>query len=284
VAAIAQFVGALEADVDTEKELYVKGIVTEIPANGISTKYNNLTFYISDDKAGSNKFYIYRAKGLNGGDVTENMLKVGDEVVVFGSTWVNYRGNTPETKQGAAYIVAITPSEGGGEQPGSGDNPTGGEVSGNSISIQAEDFGFDDKGAATSKTLSDGTEITFDKNTGSTAPTYYAGNYASVRVYANNTITITAKKAITKVAFVTTDPYQSDKYNGSDGAYAESGSIKVNINKESDTSVSFSGLNGTTVKITNYNEANSKNQLRIKTMTITWQAKQADYPARHTSR
>ena len=114
VQAIIDYVSALAADTDTNKDLYVKGIVTEIPNNGISTQYNNLTFYISDDTAGSNKFYVFRAKGLDGGDVTENMIKVGDEVVIFGSTWVNYKGNTPETKQGAAYIVSINSGTGGG--------------------------------------------------------------------------------------------------------------------------------------------------------------------------
>ena len=118
VQAIIDYVSGLAADTDTKKEYYVKGIVTEIPNNGISTQYNNLTFYISDDTAGSNKFYVFRAKGLDGGDVTENMIKVGDEVVVFCDTWVNYKGNTPETKQGQAYIVSIKSGGGGGSSQG----------------------------------------------------------------------------------------------------------------------------------------------------------------------
>ena len=124
VQAIINFVSALEQNVDTDAEYYVKGIVTQIPNNGISTQYNNVSFYISDDTSASNKFYVFRAKGLNGGDVTENMIKVGDEVVIFGSKWVNYQGNTPETKQGEAYIVSITPGEGGGGS-GSGDSGSG---------------------------------------------------------------------------------------------------------------------------------------------------------------
>ena len=124
VQAIIDFVSGLSADTDTKKDLYVKGIITEIPSNGISTQYNNLTFYISDDASASNKFYVFRAKGLNGGDVTENMIKVGDEVVIFGSTWVNYKGNTPENKQGEAYIVSITPGSGGGGESGGGSTAT----------------------------------------------------------------------------------------------------------------------------------------------------------------
>lgn len=120
VAAIIEFVKGLAADVDTPKEYYVKGIVSEIPSgnDGISTQYNNVSFYISDANA-NNKFYIFRAKGLNGGDVTENMIKVGDEVVIYCDKWVNYKGNTPETKQGSAYIVSINGTAGGG-----GDTPT----------------------------------------------------------------------------------------------------------------------------------------------------------------
>ncbi len=107
VQAIIDYVSALSADTDTNQDYYVKGIVTEIPNNGISTDYNNVTFYISDSADGGNKFYVYRANGLNGGAVTADVVKVGDEVVIFGSTWVNYKGNTPETKQGKAYIYSV---------------------------------------------------------------------------------------------------------------------------------------------------------------------------------
>lgn len=104
---INNIVAALDANTDLNEDYYVKGYVTEIPSSGISTTHNNLTFYISDDTNGTNRFYIYRANGLNGGDVIENMIKVGDEVVVFCNTWINYMGNTPETKQGAAYVKSI---------------------------------------------------------------------------------------------------------------------------------------------------------------------------------
>lgn len=110
VAAILEIVQALPADEPLSKELYVKGIVTDIPDGdyGISSKYNNATFYISDNAEGSNSFEIYRCKGHGGNDITDaNLLSVGDEVVIFCSEWVNYKGNTPETKQGAGYIYSI---------------------------------------------------------------------------------------------------------------------------------------------------------------------------------
>ena len=118
VQAIVNIVSALEAGVALEKEYYVKGFVTSIPNNGISSSYNNATFYISDDKEGNNRFYIYRAKGLGGGDITdEGFIKLGDEVVVCCSSWVNYQGNTPETSQGKAYIYSINGSSEGGNTP-----------------------------------------------------------------------------------------------------------------------------------------------------------------------
>ena len=118
VQAIVNIVSALEAGVALEKEYYVKGYVTNIPNNGISASYNNATFYISDDKEGNNRFYIYRAKGLGGGDITdEGFIKLGDEVVVCCSSWVNYQGNTPETSQGKAYIYSINGSSEGGSTP-----------------------------------------------------------------------------------------------------------------------------------------------------------------------
>jgi hypothetical protein len=55
VQAIINTVSALEAGVGLEKEMYVKGYVTSIPNNGISSSYNNATFYISDDKEGNNR-------------------------------------------------------------------------------------------------------------------------------------------------------------------------------------------------------------------------------------
>lgn len=118
VAAVLEYVSGLGADVTSDKEIYVKGIITDIPTNGISLKdqYNNLTFDISDNEAGSNKFTVYRSKGLGGADVTDaKLIKVGDVVVICGKV-VNYKGNTPETSQGNAYVVSIN-GQGGGSTP-----------------------------------------------------------------------------------------------------------------------------------------------------------------------
>jgi hypothetical protein len=124
VQAIIDIVSALDASTTLEKEYYVKGTVTNIPEGdkGISTSYNNASFYISDDTDGSNSFYIYRCLGLGGGDITDaNFIKIGDEVVIHGTSWVNYQGNTPETTQKTAYVYSINGKTEGG---GGGDTPT----------------------------------------------------------------------------------------------------------------------------------------------------------------
>jgi hypothetical protein len=68
-------------------------------------------------------------------------------------------------------------------------------------------MGFTDKGAAGTATLSDGTTLAFDKGEGTTAPVYYAGSYAAVRMYAKNTLTITTTgKKIVKITITANDP------------------------------------------------------------------------------
>ena len=116
VAGVLEYVSGLGADTPSDKEVYFKGYVTE--TTDISAQYGNATFYISDTEDGTaNKFYVYRAKGLGGDNVTdEKFLKVGDFVIICGKV-TNYKGNTPETVQGAAYVVSINGEGGGGTKP-----------------------------------------------------------------------------------------------------------------------------------------------------------------------
>ena len=259
VQAIIDYVSGLAADTDTNKDLYVKGIVTEIPNNGISTQYNNLTFYISDDTSASNKFYVFRAKGLNGGDVTENMIKVGDEVIIFGSTWVNYKGNTPETKQGAAYIVSV--NNGGGN--------TGGGTSGGTTTISMADFGLENAAELTTLTTNDGITLTFAQEGGSNSPKYYTSGTAA-RMYALNSVTIKGSKNITKVV-LTCAMNGANPANGNDTMYGEANGSKVTMKKDSDTQVTFSDFNSNTLKIVNdHTSASSGTQLRISNFEITY--------------
>lgn len=117
VAGVLEFISGLGADTPSNKEVYIQGYVSE--TTDISAQYGNATFNMSDTEDGTaNKFTVYRAKGLGGDNVTdEKFIKQGDFVVVCGKV-TNYKGNTPETVQGAAYVVSVNGKGGGG-----GDKP-----------------------------------------------------------------------------------------------------------------------------------------------------------------
>lgn len=274
-------INALDNNATTSAFYYIKGKVKTVKTTDANiTQYKNIDYTIVDEGQTA-ELTVFRGKYLNNADFTiENKVKEGDEVIVYGKlTKYEKDGKvTPEVAQGN-YLVAL--NGGNGEQGGGGNNNGGatdvtgtGTVSGNTLTINATEFGFVPTSGtncpATSTTLVDGTKIFFDKATGSTPPAFYnTSGFDAVRVYANNTIKIVASKNITKIEITTTDP-STDKYNGSDDAYAEANGSKVNVNKESDTKVSYAGLNASTVNIVNYNAQNSKNQLRIKQMVITF--------------
>ena len=119
VAAVLEFVSGLGADTPSEKEVYFKGYAVEL--TDISAQYGNATFTISDDVDGkANKFTVYRAAGLGNQKVTDaSFIKQGDVVVICGKV-TNYKGNTPETVQGSAYVYSVNGNTGGG---GGGDTP-----------------------------------------------------------------------------------------------------------------------------------------------------------------
>ena len=270
-AAVAKCVATGETA--TTESFYIKG---KANADYTVGSYKNVELDIVDDGY-TGTFKVFRVKDKEGKGIKEGYkINKGDVIVVYGPV-VNYKGNTPETATGA-YLVSVNgqapeldDGQGGGGEGGGGTSG-GGTVSGNTLTINAAEFGFSTGVPATTATLADGTVITFEKGTNTNnAPQYYDGSYASVRVYLNNTFTLTANKNISKIEIVTTDPGSNgDKYNGSDDAYAEAGGNTINIVKESDTKVSFSGLNASSVKVTNYTTATSKNQLRIKTLIITY--------------
>lgn len=112
---------ALGSDVESSADIYVKGKISKIADKGTFTEggtYGNASFYISDDGAtGGAEFYCYRILYLGNQKYTSGTdIKVGDEVIVCGKI-VNFRGNTPETVAGKAYLYSlngVTESGGGG--------------------------------------------------------------------------------------------------------------------------------------------------------------------------
>lgn len=97
----------------TSEKYYTKGVVSEIKdATGIA-KYGNVSFYITEDgKASDTRLLVFQALYLGGEKFTsEDQLKVGDEVTVYGAL-VNYMGDTPETDgKGSTSIVVLNGEE-----------------------------------------------------------------------------------------------------------------------------------------------------------------------------
>lgn len=108
----------LEAGVESDKEVYIKGKVQSIK-DQFSTSFGNGSFYIADDES-SEKFYIFRSLYLGNKKWTASdpELKEGDEVVVCAKV-MNYMGNIPETVANKTYLVSLNGKTADGS--GSGD-------------------------------------------------------------------------------------------------------------------------------------------------------------------
>lgn len=121
VAGAIKYVESLGDDVESDKEVYIKGIVTVITNNFDETgTFGNAEFYISDDAEMSNQFYCFRTLYLGNKKYTSgDVLERGDEVVVCGKV-VNYRGNTPETVASKSYVYSLN-----GQTAGGGSTTTG---------------------------------------------------------------------------------------------------------------------------------------------------------------
>ena len=98
VAGAIAYVESLGNDVQSEGEVYVKGVVSAVE-EAFSSQFGNGTFYITDDgSASSPAFYVYRVKFLGNQkwELGNTQIAVGDQVVIC-SRVVNYKGNKPET-------------------------------------------------------------------------------------------------------------------------------------------------------------------------------------------
>ena len=254
-----QYTAALGSS-ETAGPVYIKGIVSKIKEN-YDGGYGNATYWISadgtfDSEDSGNQFYIFRSKYLNNESYSSgDLLSVGDEVVVYG-TVTNYYGNTPETVQNDSYLYSWTKGDGG-------DEPGGGEISGNSITVAASDFGLANNTALSTLELSDGTTLTFDQNGGYNEPKFYSAGSGSFRMYPSNSVTISSTKTIVGIA-VTCDEYQGDTYNASGDLSASSGSINVN-----GASVTVTGASTNSLTINNTSTTTGvPSQFRIVEMTV----------------
>ena len=104
---------------ETTGDVYIKGKISRIADKGTFTDggtYGNASFYISEDGTENGEFYCFRILYLGNKKFESGQtdIKVGDEVIVLGKL-MNYRGNTPETVAGKAYLYSLNgKTEGGG--------------------------------------------------------------------------------------------------------------------------------------------------------------------------
>ena len=130
VAGAVKYVKALGADVQSSSQVFVKGKVSQIADGGsfaASGTYGNATFYISDDgTTNGDQFYAYRVLYLGNRKWTSKDpdIKVGDDVILYGNI-VNFRGNTPETVQGTAFVYDHNGKNEGTGGGGGSDEPVG---------------------------------------------------------------------------------------------------------------------------------------------------------------
>ena len=113
VAKALEIIAGLEDGKKTSEEYIVKGIVTAVEE--ISTSYGNATFDIADNAGDATVLKVFRAKDAEGQKITdENIVKVGDEVVVQGKLQKYVKNDvvTPEVAQNGKILTVNGQSTG----------------------------------------------------------------------------------------------------------------------------------------------------------------------------
>ena len=220
---------------ESTDEVYMKGKISKVASKGTFTEggsYGNASFYISDDGTETNEFYCYRILYLGNKKFEEGQtdIKVGDEVVICGKL-MNYKGNTPETVSGKAYVYSLNSGSGGG-----GDTPGGSSVS-FATNSEAETWNTDSDGTYGSgyATTAQGLKIGYYKHTSSSNPV--APNANHIRVYKNSVLSIssTEGKKIKKIVLNCAPDAGSSTYcfdmtglEGGANATADTGAKTIN--------------------------------------------------------
>jgi len=256
------YVSSLAADVESDKDVYIKGKVVSVKEQ-YSTQYGNATFYISDDGKEDNQFCVYRALYLNNAKYTSGTgVSVGDDVVVCGKV-VNYKGNTPETVTGKAYLVSLK-SNGGGSGSGSGEGTGSGEVSENSITVSPASLGLANQTSVGTQTLSDGTQLIFGAGSNKNDPKFYtSGN--NIRMYPTNTLTVKSSKKIASIILYC-DTYNKILCNAEGNVTAVPGTVVV-----SGEQLNINEINSFETLITNASTiTGTASQIRITSIVINY--------------
>lgn len=265
VAGALTYIQTLSAEDKPEALVYTKGVISEVVRMGES---GSIQFKMQDKNV-NNSLLVYFCNNL--GDVPFKALtdlKVGDEVVVCGKV-VNFKGNTPEYAPGACLVSlnGKTEGDGGGNTPGGEEKPG----VGNTI-VMSEAYSSCTEGSVDAGTITFGdATITFEKNDGNNDPKYYWNkkeSLRSVRMYAKNSMEMTATKNIAKVVINCAAPNSGTNYNGNDQMTTTAGTISKSADK---LSVTIDGINSKSFTLANEHTATSGGtQLRIVSMTITY--------------
>ena len=248
------------ADNASSAETYaVTGYITDVFGE---PSRNQQSFWIADTKDGGkvfNAFYANLPEGVE-------KFVVGSKVTITGKLlkYVKADGTvTPEMKNADVTIHEV----GGDNTPGGEEKP--GE--GNTV-VMSDAYSSCTEGSVEAGTITFGdATITFEKNDGNNDPKYYFNkkeSLRSVRMYAKNSMEMTATKNIVKVVINCAAPYSGTNYNGNDQMTTTAGTISKSADK---LSVTIDGINSKSFTLANEHTAISGGtQLRIVSMTITY--------------
>ena len=248
------------ADNASSAETYaVTGYITDVFGE---PSRNQQSFWIADTKDGGkvfNAFYANLPEGVE-------KFVVGSKVTITGKLlkYVKADGTvTPEMKNADVTIHEV----GGGNTPDGEEKPG----VGNTI-VMSNAYSSCTEGSVDAGTITFGdATITFEKNNGNNDPKYYWNkkeSLRSVRMYAKNSMEMTATKNIAKVVINCAAPYSGTNYNGNDQMTTTAGTISKSADK---LSVTIDGINSKSFTLANEHTAISGGtQLRIVSMTITY--------------
>ena len=110
-AAVAGLSWTSNTEYESTDDVYVAGKICKIGNKGTYTEggtYGNATFFLSADGTGDGDLQVFRALYLGNKkfEAGQTDIKVGDDVIIYGKL-MNYKGNTPETVSGKAYLYSL---------------------------------------------------------------------------------------------------------------------------------------------------------------------------------
>ena len=271
VNAVKDLTWTSNTEYESTDEVYVKGKISEIANNGTysaSGTYGNASFSITETGTTTGtKFTAYRILYLGNVkyEAGQTDIKVGDEVVICGKL-MNYRGNTPETVAGAAYLYSLTPadpSEGGGDDGGDSGNQD--PVDGESFNVATVSTSFTADTDATygtgfTWTSNEGVKVAYYKYQSNTNPINTSTDH--IRVYKTSVLVLTAPQGrkFAQIVLNCTDPYNNKNY-ANDMTVLEGGTGTMSANQTAKT-VTWTGSASKIV-------AQATEQVRVKNIDVT---------------